>query len=53
MKRKLSRSGNGWAIFLPKVIVELLKINPEKEEVELRVEGETLIIKKAEIKQEE
>ena len=48
MKRKLSRSGNGWSVFLPKVIIELLKINPETDDIELKIENETLLIKKAE-----
>ena len=48
MKRKLSRSGNGWSVFLPKVIIELLKINPEIDNIELKIENETLLIKKAE-----
>lgn len=39
MKRKLSRSGNGWSIFLPKVILELLEINPETDMIEMDVEN--------------
>ena len=38
MKRKLSRSGNGWSIFLPKVIIELLDIDPEKDYIDLKIE---------------
>ena len=53
MKRKLSRSGNGWSVFLPKVIIELLDIDPEKDEIELENENKTLLIKKAEIEQKE
>ena len=47
MKRNLSRSGNGWAVFLPKVIIELLDLNPEKDQIELEVENKILKIKKA------
>ena len=47
MKRKLSRSGNGWSVFLPKVIIELLNINPEIDNIEMKIENETLCIKKA------
>lgn len=47
MKRKLCRSGNGWSIFLPKVIIELLKLNPELDSIELEVENDVLKITKA------
>ena len=47
MKRKLSRSGNGWSVFLPKVIIELLDIDPETNEIELEIENKVLKITKA------
>lgn len=47
MKRKLSRSGNGWSIFLPKVVIELLDIDPEKDDIDLKIENDTLYVKKA------
>jgi len=50
MKRKLSRSGNGWSVFLPKVIIELLEINPESDQIEMEVENKVLKIKKAQEK---
>ena len=50
MKRKLSRSGNGWSVFLPKVIIELLGINPETDQIEMEVENKILKIKKSEEK---
>ena len=46
MKRKLFRSGSGWALFISKTIIELLKINPEKDFVELEMENDVLKIKK-------
>ena len=46
MKRKFFKSGNGWAFFIPKAILELLKINPEKDFIEVQVENEVLKIKK-------
>lgn len=49
MKKKLYRSGSGWALFLPKPIIELLKINPEEDFVEMEIEKNTLIVKKAEV----
>ena len=47
MERKFSRSGNGWSLFMPKTIIELLKINPETDKVEMSIENEVLKIKKA------
>lgn len=48
MERKLMRSGNGWALFMSKTIIELLKINPETDFVEMQVENNVLKIKKKE-----
>ncbi len=47
MKRKLFRSGSGWALFFPKTIIELLKINPEMDFVEIEIENDVLKIKKS------
>ncbi len=47
MKRKLMRSGNGWAIFIPKTILKLIDIIPEKDKIELEVENKVLNVKKA------
>ena len=46
MERKLFRTGNGWSLFIPKVIVELLKINPETDFIEMQIENDILKIKK-------
>ena len=46
MERKLSRSGNGWALFVPSTILKLLKINPEKDRVEYQIENDVLKITK-------
>ena len=46
MERKLFRAGNGWSLFLPKVIIELLKIDPEHDTVEMQIENDVLKIKK-------
>ena len=48
MRKNLIQNGSGWAIFMPKPILELLDINPEEDQVEIEVEGKTLKIKKAE-----
>lgn len=47
MERKLSKSGNGWSIFLPKVIIELLEINPETDKIKMEVENKVLKITKS------
>ena len=46
MERKLFRAGNGWSLFLPKVIIELLKIDPENDTVEIQIKNEEIKIKK-------
>ena len=46
MVRKLFEAGNGWPLFLQKVIIELLKINPEKDTVGMQIENDILKIKK-------
>lgn len=46
MIRKLFRTGNGYFLFIPKVIIELLKIDPETDSIEMEIENNTLKIKK-------
>lgn len=48
MERKLFRTGNGWSLFIPKVIVELLKIDPENDKIEMQIENNVLKVKKVE-----
>lgn len=50
MERKLMRSGNGWALFMSKTLIELLKINPEKDFLEMQIENDVLKIKKVKSK---
>ena len=47
MERKLFRSGNGWALFMPQTILQLLKVNPETDKVECIMENDVLKIKKS------
>ena len=47
MKRKLMRSGNGWALFMSKTLIELLKIQPEEDFLELQIENDILKISKS------
>lgn len=47
MKKNLIRSGNGWALFMPKTLLELLDINPDDDQVEIEIEGKVLKLTKA------
>ena len=51
MKKKLSRSGSGWALFMPKTLLELIDVNPESDYLEISVENDTVKIKKAPVSQ--
>ena len=46
MNRKFFKSGNGWALFVSKTILELLKVNPETDFIEMQMENDVLKIKK-------
>ncbi len=48
MKKKLSRSGSGWALFMPKTLLELIDVDPEADYLEVKVENDTVKITKAE-----
>lgn len=48
MKKKLSRSGSGWALFMPKTLLVLIDVNPESDYLEVKVENNTVKIIKAE-----
>lgn len=47
MERKLMRNGNGWALSINSTILQLLKINPETDLVELVIEGHKLVMEKS------
>jgi antitoxin component of MazEF toxin-antitoxin module len=53
MIRKLFRTGNGYSLFVPKVIIELLKIDPDKDSIEMEIENDVLKIKKLKTQKEE
>ncbi len=44
--RKFSRKNTSWGLYLPNSILELLEINPEKDEINIEVDDNILIIKK-------
>lgn len=47
MDRKLMRNGNGWALSLNSTLLQLIKVNPETDMVDLSVEGGKIIISKS------
>jgi hypothetical protein len=51
MRKKLTRTGSGWSLFFTKTIIELLKLDPETDEVELEFEGDVLKVKKCKDKE--
>lgn len=46
MKKKLSRSCSGWALFMPKTLLELIDVDPEKDLLEVKVDNDTVKITK-------
>ena len=50
MQRKFFRTGNGYSLLIPKVIIELLKIDPENDFIEMQIENDILKIKKVDEK---
>lgn len=46
MHKKLRSLGTSWGLIIPKAILELLKVNPVLDEVELIVENNELKIRK-------
>ena len=49
MKKKLSRSGSGWALFMPKTLLELIDVDPETDMLEVKVDNNTVKITKADV----
>ena len=47
MKKKLSRSGSGWALFMPKTLLELIEVDPETDLLEIKVENNVIKLTKA------
>ena len=47
MKKKLYKSGNAWALLIPKVILQLIDVNPETDELDIEIENKVLKVKKA------
>jgi len=47
MKKKLFRTGSGWALFMPKTILEIIELNPDIDELEITINDKKMIIEKA------
>lgn len=45
--KKLIQIGNSWGIIIPKALLDILKINPTKDKIDISIENETLKITKA------
>ena len=53
MIKKLSKSGSSYSLTITKTMLEILVIDPKNDFVELRFEGEKLIVTKVKNKQQE
>lgn len=50
MKKKFIKTGNSWAILFTKTMLEMMDIDPEKEQAEIEINNKILTIKKEETK---
>ncbi len=46
MKKKFTKIGNSWAMLFTKTMLEMLDVDPEKEQVELEFDKKILRIEK-------
>jgi antitoxin component of MazEF toxin-antitoxin module len=46
IEKKFIKLGRSWGIIIPSVVLQLLKINPEKETVNISIDNEKIIIEK-------
>ena len=49
MKKKFTKIGNSWAMLFTKTMLEMLDVNPEKEQVEIEFDKKTLIMEKEKV----
>lgn len=45
--RKFSKKNSSWSFYLPNSIIDLLEINPETDKIDIEVDENILIVKKA------
>ncbi len=46
MKRKFTKTGNSWAMLFTKTMLEIMDIDPEKDQVKIEFDKNTLVMKK-------
>jgi len=46
MKRKFTKIGNSWAMLFTKTMLQMLEVDPEKEQVEIEFDRKRLIMEK-------
>lgn len=46
MKRKFTKIGNSWAMLFTKTMLEMLDVDPDKEQVEIEFNKKQLIMEK-------
>ncbi len=46
MHKKLREMGNSWGFVIPKALLELIKVNPVLDEIEIKVVDNSLVISK-------
>ena len=47
MNKKITQIGNSWGIIIPKTLFDMLKINPVKDKLDIKLENDKLILTKA------
>lgn len=45
IEKKFLKSGNSWCVVIPKSVIEILGINPEKDNIQLALENGNILIK--------
>ena len=45
--KKLSRKNSSWGLYMPNSVLELLEINPDTDALDINIQDDVLIIKKA------
>lgn len=46
MKRKFTKTGNSWAMLFTKTMLEMLEVDPEKDQVKIEYDKNILIMQK-------
>ncbi|MBR1907861.1 hypothetical protein IJ818_02890 [bacterium] len=49
MKKKFTTVGNSWAMLFTKTMIQILEINPETEQVDIKFDNGKVIIQKEQI----